>query len=140
MPHTFYVGLKGVVTLDDKVLLMKKEDQLGKMFWDIPGGRMEQEETIHQALEREMKEEIPTINGFKVGELMLAYRLDRDLKDGSGLMLLFYELEAEPFEASVSEEHLEFKWFTLQELDTIADSDTYIGEGYLQAAKRSLTN
>lgn len=53
MLKTFYVGVKGVVVVENKALVLKKTDQDGKLFWDIPGGRIDESETIIQTLERE---------------------------------------------------------------------------------------
>ncbi|SEK93552.1 8-oxo-dGTPase [Colwellia chukchiensis] len=49
----------GVIKQDDKVFLTKRladSHQGGK--WEFPGGKVEQDETVHQALARELKEEV----------------------------------------------------------------------------------
>lgn len=139
MLKTFYVGVKGIIRVNDKVLLMKKKDQNGKDFWDVPGGRMDDGEAIQDTLMREMSEEVSSMKDYKIGDLVHAYRLERDMKDGHGLMLLFYAIEAKPFDVVVSSEHSEYKWFSRTDLGDIAsDPSAYINSGYLEAVRKTL--
>lgn len=48
---------KAVIIKDGKLLLTKNEDQFG-VFYLLPGGGQEPEENLHEALERECREEI----------------------------------------------------------------------------------
>ncbi|HZW60779.1 MAG TPA: NUDIX domain-containing protein [Candidatus Babeliales bacterium] len=60
MPSIFYVGIKGVIVNNNKVLLLKSKSKIDDgQFWDLPGGRMESNETIQEALIRELIEELP---------------------------------------------------------------------------------
>jgi len=138
MLKKFYIGIKGVIVLNSKVLLMKKLDQEGKVFWDIPGGRMNENEEILDALVREMKEEVPSIGKFEVGKLLSAYKLDRDLKDGYGLMLLFYSIKTDSLDVQISDEHIGYQWFSLEDLDDVDSSEAYMPEGYLEVARKAV--
>ncbi len=55
----FHITVKGIVVLNNKILLMKRihpsSDGLG--YWELPGGGLEYGETPNQALIRELKEE-----------------------------------------------------------------------------------
>lgn len=59
-------SMKAIIIRDGKVLLQKNEDELG-LFYLLPGGGMNAEETLHEALQRECKEEIGT--EVSIGEL-----------------------------------------------------------------------
>lgn len=139
MAKTFYIGVKGVLVKNNSALVLTKIDQEGNKFWDIPGGRIDESETIEQALKRELEEEIPTIPDFKTTKLLNAYRLERDLKDGQGLFLIFYKVEVQEFEVKLSDEHMDYKWIQLSDLDELVqDEDIYINSGYLEAIKLAL--
>lgn len=141
MLKTFYIGVKALITKGDKVLLMKKKGENGNDVWDVPGGRMDGDEKIVDTLHRELKEEIPSIKDYKVGELLYASRLEKDLRDGHGLIFLFYEVETEAFEVELSEEHFEYVWLDKNELEEVAnDKSVFMGEGFLNSARKALSN
>lgn len=139
---SLYVGVKSVVVNQDKALILKGVDQNGKKFWDIPGGRINDNENINETLVRELKEEVLNIGeNFKVGKLLNAYRLSRDLKDGHGLILLFYKVEINIVDIEISSEHSGYGWVGLDELDELEkDQDLYIESGYLLALRLALTD
>ncbi|MEO8065971.1 MAG: NUDIX hydrolase [Candidatus Doudnabacteria bacterium] len=53
--YFFKVSVKGLVLNEEGKLMLLKE---GNGDWDIPGGSMVHGETFHQALKREIKEEM----------------------------------------------------------------------------------
>lgn len=53
----FSLGVGGVVWHNDKVLLVQRGHNPGKGMWTIPGGYVDQEEAIGEAISREIKEE-----------------------------------------------------------------------------------
>lgn len=138
----FYVGVKGVIYNPSikKALVLKKPDQKGKFYWDIPGGRIDDSETIEETLRRELSEEIINLgNDYTVERLLNAYRLSRDLNDGLGLVLLFYKVETDIEEIEHSAEHLEYKWVGVSDLESLKfTDDAYIESGYLDALKLAL--
>jgi 8-oxo-dGTP diphosphatase len=55
----------GIILNDDQFLLAKRPP--GKPYagyWEFPGGKIETNETVHQALERELEEEL----GIRIGQ------------------------------------------------------------------------
>jgi 8-oxo-dGTP diphosphatase len=55
----------GIIYQDDQFLLAKRPQ--GKPYagyWEFPGGKIEASETVHQALERELEEEL----GIRIGQ------------------------------------------------------------------------
>lgn len=110
----FYVGIKGVIVRDGKVLLLKTnpehEDRGDR--WEMPGGRIDGDETVLQTLKRELKEELPNIQNIRAGELLSIYRIQKDIWGDISLVLVYYRVEAEfdGSEPKLSEEHLEYKW------------------------------
>ncbi len=116
----FNVGIKAIIKRDDKVLIVHNT----KDFWEVPGGRMDGDETIEQALKRELYEEIVNLQSFTIGELVYAVRVHKDIKKNVSLVLIFYRVEAD-FTGDgpkLSPEHDEYRWATKEEaLEIIYD-------------------
>lgn len=104
----FFVGVKAIIYDEARgVLLLKHE----KGFWDVPGGRIDDNETIEQTLGREISEELPGACLKQLGELKNAFRLQKDILDDTSLVLLYYIVEVElPGEIKLSDEHIEYIW------------------------------
>lgn len=137
-PKTFYIGFKGLIVKDNKVLVLKNTDQFGKYFWDIPGGRMGEGEEIQQTLIRELTEEILTIKDIHILDFVHVYRLPQNLKDGNGLTLLFYKVEAVIDTVKISDEHAEYRWVGKSDLESLNNDETYISDGYKKAIELAL--
>lgn len=120
---TFYVGVKGLIVNDGKVLLVRGETT-GRDFWDTPGGRMDDDETIVQTLDRELREELPNIQSYEPGELLYAHRIHRDIEGEVSLVLLFYTIKDAVFagEPQISDEHTHIRWIPLAEAIDVATS------------------
>jgi len=122
---TFYVGIKGVIIRDDKVLILRSNAKNGRRdMWEIPGGRIDGEETIDQTLIRELHEELPNIRDIHIGEVLDAHRLPWDIDGNNSLTLIFYRVSAD-FEGDpeISDEHIDWRWATKAEaLDLVQDA------------------
>lgn len=66
-------------------------------------------------------------------DLVQVHRLPRDLKNGKGLLLLFYKVIAADFHVKLSEEHSGHLWLTKEELPKLHDSKLKIEPSYCQA-------
>lgn len=116
----FNVGVKSVIVNDDKVLVLQNT----KGFWEVPGGRIDANESIEEALRRELTEELPNITKLRPRQILDARRLHKDIKDDVSLVLVFYLVEAEfDGEPTLSHEHTAYKWASQQEaLDLVYDT------------------
>ncbi len=103
----FNVGIKAIIKKDDKVLIVRH----GQDFWEVPGGRIDANESIEEALHRELREELPNIHSIVLNRVIDARRLHKDIKDDISLVLVFYLVEAD-FRGvpKLSEEHTAYKW------------------------------
>jgi 8-oxo-dGTP diphosphatase len=54
----FRIGAKGLITTQDRVLLIKERHADGSHFWTLPGGGIEDTESLSDCLRREIEEEI----------------------------------------------------------------------------------
>jgi 8-oxo-dGTP pyrophosphatase MutT (NUDIX family) len=103
----FYVGVKGLIRAGSGFLILKHES--GR--YDIPGGRIDDDEDFEQTLRRELNEELPGIKDVKIGNMIGAYRLHKDIDQDTSLVLLYFSVEAIlPEEIELSDEHTEYLW------------------------------
>lgn len=110
MPAKLYVGIKAVILKDNKMLLLRREDGTEGPFWDLPGGRLQPNETITQALIRELQEELPSFQNPQIGELLWVYKRTKPLSDGAELLLIYYHLKGNLGEIVLSSEHSRSVW------------------------------
>jgi len=103
----FYVGVKGIIKEERGYLVLKAV----KGHWDIPGGRMDGDETFEQTLERELAEELPGVEVESINGLRGAHRLQKDIDDDISLVLLYFLVDAKlPKEVNLSKEHESYIW------------------------------
>lgn len=114
----FNVGIKAMIRRGDKLLIVR--DTEGR--WEMPGGRMDANETVEQTLRRELGEELPNIKSVQIHDIMGAYRIHKDIKPDVSLALIFYKVTAEfeGGEPELSDEHEEYRWATKEEAIEIA--------------------
>ncbi len=123
---TFYVGIKGVIIRDDKVLLLRANGGKGRRdIWEMPGGRIDDDEVIQQTLTRELHEELANINNITIGRILHATRLPWNIDNTNSLTLIFYQVTAD-FDGDpvISDEHMDWRWCTLDEALELANEFT----------------
>ncbi len=115
------VGIKGIVCVGDACLVL--ESGSGALaYWDVPGGRIDDDESLSETLSRELREELPSIKEFSIGEVLGAYRLPKNIVDNRGLVLIFYKVDAENFDVTLSNEHAGYRWVTKETVAELLDS------------------
>ncbi len=121
-PDKFFVGIKGLIVKNNKLLLLKKnpaDPKIDTPFWDLPGGRISIGEEIKPCLIRELKEELPGIKDINIGELTWAYPVPFPIFKNNYLFLIYYHVEADVSQAGVSQEHTEQKWVGFDEFEKL---------------------
>jgi ADP-ribose pyrophosphatase YjhB (NUDIX family) len=81
-----HVRVTGVVIEDDRILLLDQDTDTGRS-WSLPGGKVEDGETVAGALVREMREE----TGLDVEPGRLLYVCDHLPDDGTHVVHLTFE-------------------------------------------------
>ncbi len=118
MPAPIYpVSVKGVVIRDGQVLLLRND----RDEWELPGGRLERDETPEQCVAREVAEEI----GWSVRPARLldvwVYRIAQAQRD---VLVVTYGCLVDPRSARadllVSDEHLEARLFPLERVPLLS--------------------
>ena len=82
--YDFNIRVTGILIEDEKILLLKQKVS-DKRNWSLPGGKLEQGETIEQGIIREMKEE----TGLDVEIIRLLYLCDVSASNNTLLHISF---------------------------------------------------
>jgi 8-oxo-dGTP pyrophosphatase MutT (NUDIX family) len=125
-PPRFPVSVKGVVARGGRVVLVMNE----RREWELPGGRLEADETPEGCVAREIAEELGL--GVTVGPLLDCW-LYEPLPGRRVLIVTYGCVSADDRTPRLSDEHRALDWFDAQALDTIA-----LPGGYRRAIVRWL--
>jgi 8-oxo-dGTP pyrophosphatase MutT (NUDIX family) len=117
------VSVKGVILDGDRVVVLRNE----RGEWELPGGRLEPDESIEECLVREVHEELGVI--VTVGPLVDAWLYD--LAEGTVLVMAYGCSADASADMQHSSEHSEIAW-----LDAASLWDEPIPPGYLRAIGR----
>ena len=115
--NNFYrVSIKALIINEDKILLIQEAD--GR--WELPGGGLNYNETINQALKRELKEEFgATVNKVDKNPIYI-WTQERE-KKGLKYHCLFlgYRVQLKKFKFRESAEAINYGFFNKKEMDKI---------------------
>jgi ADP-ribose pyrophosphatase YjhB (NUDIX family) len=137
MMKSCYVGVKGIVKVGDSVLVLKKrKPELA--YWDIPGGRIEDSESLEDTLRRELREELPELTEYTIVDVVSAYRLPFDPEGDVGLVFVFFLVRATSRDIGMLSEHEGFEWVTMETLPSLKESEYEIQPRHYEALTRAL--
>ncbi|MBM3222649.1 MAG: NUDIX domain-containing protein [Candidatus Tectomicrobia bacterium] len=91
----YNVGVGGAVVHEGRLLLVRRASRRGRGNWQVPGGFIEPDETIEQAVVREVEEEAGVTAAVE-GVLGLRNRYDLDSGNSLYIVLLLRPLSGEP--------------------------------------------
>ncbi|WP_300628446.1 NUDIX domain-containing protein [uncultured Thomasclavelia sp.] len=118
----FHITVKGIVVLDNKILLLKRvkpsTDGLG--FWELPGGGLEYGETPNQALIRELKEE----TGLDIVIIKPAYTFTKIREDYQTVGIGFLCIPKNDH-VRLSDEHTDYCFVTIEKAKELLDKEIY---------------
>jgi len=100
--------------------------------WDIPGGRIEPDEYLPEALKREVQEEI----GHDIQSIPVLIAAQDIFVSTKGLHVvrLTYTLEENVDDIALSDEHEEYAWVHESQLETVI-AEPYLAEVLMQLQK-----
>lgn len=107
--------LTGILKYNDKYLIVKRSDNDDFMpgAWEFPGGNLENNELIEEALKRELKEEI----GFNLlNNTCKIINYTDEIKEKNNKIIHVIELDFliecdnDSFDIVLSNEHTDYKW------------------------------
>jgi len=125
-----YAGV--MVKCGDRILLCKRNN-LGSFpgMWSIPGGKLEVGESSQEGAKREFFEETAVdIDNRDIKFIGLVPRHTRDGKKVKGIMYVYLletdeEIHPDFANAIDGEEHTEWKYFTLKEINPLESGDYF---------------
>ena len=123
MDTLFLIGPRATIynTKTNKVLLIQRND--GNNAWEIPGGKRENNEKIIDALKREVREETGLIiNEYKLVYVSPIFENHPFLKP---FLNIGYLCLVDNSDVIISNEHINYKWVSINELATYLDNDIY---------------
>src|SRR5918911_550000 len=91
----YNIGVGGAVVRDSQLLLVRRASRHGRGNWQLPGGFIEPDETIEQAVIREVVEEAG-VTAEVEGILGLRNRCDPDVGNSLYIVLLLRPVSGEP--------------------------------------------
>src|SRR5512145_1106953 len=91
----YNIGVGGAVVRGEELLLVRRASRHGRGNWQLPGGFIEPDETIEQAVVREVHEEAGVI-GEVEAVLGLRSRYDPDSGNGIYVVMLLRPISGEP--------------------------------------------
>ncbi len=111
--------VKVIIEKDGKFLLIKRAEQEDAKhfgYWESPGGKVENNESFEDAAFREVKQE----TGLDV---KLKKKI-KEIKEDNEIKAVVYLAEPLNEQVSLSQEHNDFGWFTIEEIRSL-DKITY---------------
>lgn len=109
----YNIGVGGAVVHDGRLLMVRRASRRGRGNWQLPGGFIEPDETIEQAVVREVQEEAG-ITAEVEGVLGLRNRYDQDVGNGIYIVLLLKPVSGEPKADGREVDHAGY--FTLEQI------------------------
>ena len=129
----YNLGVGGAVVRGERLLLVRRLSRRGHGNWQVPGGFVEQDETIEVAVVREVEEEAG-VTAEVQGVLGIRNRYDEDGGNSIYVVMLLNALSGEPNPDMKEVDRAEF--FTLDEILAIEQ----IGAINVEVAKRALAS
>jgi 8-oxo-dGTP diphosphatase len=108
--QSFYIGIKGLIQNEAGHVLILKDVGSGK--WEVPGGRLDQGQSIEEAFRREIEdEELPGSILRSLGSVAHTAQGDFIVENNHKLFLVFHLADvALPEVIILSDEHSDSAW------------------------------
>jgi len=124
------VSVKGILIINEKVVLLKNE----RNEWELPGGKIEDNESFEECLKREVKEELNVdVNVEDIINVWLYNVLDKI----KVVIITYYcgKVFMDFDKIKISHEHKEMGFFSFKEIN-----DLKMPQGYKDSIKKQEKN
>ncbi len=113
------VATKGVILHKGKILVVQRApEDVGGGTWECPGGKLDFGEDIEEGLIREISEEV----GLNVSVEKLLFANSFKTNPARQIVMLSYLCSTDNDNVILSNEHMDYKWATKNELLSILPS------------------
>ncbi|MGE3540030.1 MAG: NUDIX domain-containing protein [Candidatus Tectimicrobiota bacterium] len=134
----YNVGVGGAVVHAGRILLVRRSSRRGRGNWQVPGGFIEPEETIEQAVVREVEEE-SGVTAAVEGILGVRNRCAPDVGNSLYIVLLLRPLRGEPTPDGKEVDRAGyFSWPEIQTLEPVPSINLEIAQRALSSEQRLL--
>ncbi len=127
----YNLGVGGAVVKDGRLLLVRRASRRGRGSWQIPGGFVEQDETMELAVVREVEEEAG-VTATVQGVLGIRNRYDEEGGNSTYVVMLLSPQSGEPTPDMTEVDRAEY--FSLAEIQALEQ----IAPINIEVAKRAL--
>jgi len=121
-----YIGVKAVITEGEKALIIREAayaEGTSEGMWDVPGGRINPEETLPFALQREVREECGL--EIEIGPVLgVAESFIVINNETCHVVRIYYQCEKLPSEVRIGNDHDKYVWVERRE----PGERLYVGE------------
>lgn len=124
--YRFPVSVKGIIRIADKILLLKNE----RDEWELPGGKLEIDETPPKCVEREIFEEVH----LKVSADGIIDAWVYTIREDIRVLIVTYHCHVLSGDIAISHEHKEYGWYPLADIQNLN-----MPEGYKQSILSTTT-
>lgn len=101
-----------------EILLIRRDRQPYRGEWALPGGFVDMDETLEEAIDRELKEET-NLSGIHLQQLHAFSAIDRDPR-GRTVSVVFWGILHDNQQARAGDDAREAKWFNIIKLPELA--------------------
>ncbi len=121
------IAIDALIIRDNNILLIKRAVEPFKDYWALPGGGIEFDETVEEALQNEILEE----TGLQMLSSKFVNIYTDPKRDPKQVITLSYYVEVEG-EPKAGDDAKAFQWFALNDLPELAFDHKKIIEDYLK--------
>jgi len=93
--YSLYLAVDGILFREGEVLLIRRAGRTFHNYWALPGGRVEEGETVEEALIREIKEEVG-VNAIPAAILGVYSNPERDPRGHTISIVFICNFSGEP--------------------------------------------
>lgn len=123
------ITVKAIIYRNDSVLLV--QDHKGK--WEMPGGKVDFNESPEDALCRELQEELG-FTDIVVKNIVDSWTFSVDAEGNEyQFIVIVYEIASNDNEVKKSDEHMRYEWVPLGKIDSL-----HMRDGYKQSIRKFL--
>jgi 8-oxo-dGTP pyrophosphatase MutT (NUDIX family) len=131
MRKKILIAVANILEKNNKILLVQEAKRKAKGKWNFPAGRLVEKESLTDCLMRETKEE----TGLEIKPLYLVGIYQYHLTPGHNSIIFIFKSKIFGGKLATSNEILNIKWFSINEIKKLDKNDQLRGPYILKAIR-----